>query len=308
MTFFLVLKIQIWILLIIFIPILIGIAFITLFERKILAYRQLRKGPNKISFLGILQPISDAVKLFSAQICFFLGGCDWFFYGSPLLNLTIVCFMWSLYPSFMNLFSWSSSILLFLLALRLRLYPILLGGIARSNNYAIIGRYRRVAQIISYEIVLIIFLLILIFLVKKTSFIQIINFNQICFFIFYYPLLLFIWVFRTLAETNRTPFDFSEGESELVSGFNTEYGRWWFAYIFMAEYGIILFFRFLRSIFFRANNRIIMYFVLLLFIFFWMITRRTYPRHRFDKLISISWKSLIPLILLVLLIFIILDF
>lgn len=186
------------------------------------------------------------------------------------------------------------AILIFLSVLGLGVYPILIRGWASNSNYSLIGGIRALAQTISYEVSLVFILLRILLITSSLSFYSILITQKIFFFfITLIPFLL--WIFSSVAELNRTPFDFAEGERELVSGFNTEYRRRRFAIIFIAEYLIILLFRIYTRVFFlkRRNNisRIIK-FIILIFFFIWI--RATLPRYRYDKLINLSWKFILP--------------
>ena len=230
---------------IILIPVLVNVAFFTLIERKILGLRQSRKGPNKTSLVGILQPASDAAKLFTKEYNY-PKRVSLLFLLAPSLALTVILVRWQITPlgqgEHMN---WS--ILVLLMVLRLNLYPLLMAGWSSNRKYALIGALRGVAQTISYEIRL---ALIILTLAVSTNSLELSRWSS-CEIFFTWaiclPLLVF-WVVRCLAETNRTPFDFAEGESELVSGFNIEYGAGGFALIFMAEYGRIMFLSIARTL------------------------------------------------------------
>lgn len=298
---------SLWTIILVILRILIGVAFITLLERKILRYSQYRKGPNKVGLLGTLQPIADAVKLFTAEICYFSGGNNFFFYGTPIFRLSMPLLMWIAYPWSQNFFCNNFSIFFVLVIMSLRLFPLLIRGLSASNCYTTLGAYRGVAQIISYEIVIILILIIFFFFTKKISIIKLLEFNNYFIVIWLFPRILIIWLLSALAESNRTPFDFSEGESELVSGFNTEYGGWWFAYIFIGEYARIIFLALIRSVFINSINRVKLFITIILFIFFWFCCRSAYPRHRFDKLINLCYKSLIPFLIILIIILILIN-
>lgn len=280
------------------VAVLVNVAFITLIERKVLRYSQSRVGPNKPSFVGILQPIADAVKLFTKNLITPEGAHKVLFVVVPFIALFLVLWVWLLVPKrFDNSYYYYSRIFL-LIILSLNVYPLLLRGWGSTNKYSMIGALRRVAQTISYEVSLaLVFLLILIY--SRSLSIDIISsrkkFMRLVLII---PTSLGLWLISSLAETNRTPFDFSEGERELVSGFNTEYRAGAFAVIFIAEYGRIYFLRFLTAILFAPSNSLAFVAVsATALVFFWVWARRTFPRYRYDLLMSLAWKRILPLIL-----------
>lgn len=279
---------------------ILTIAFFTLLERKILGYAQLRKGPNKVGLSGLPQPFADALKLFTKEhvkptlINLFP------FLAAPSLGLTLALLIWALFPS-----PWPSSLLylallLFITFSSLTVYTTLAAGWTSNSKYALLGALRRVAQTISYE-VRIIFLLLPIPLISASFNIQSIKFYQITWPALLLPPLILFWFTSLLAETNRTPFDFAEGESELVSGFNTEYSRRRFALIFMAEYTRILAISLLtRALFFTSSPAHILSLGLIITVttflasaFIW--ARGTLPRIRYDHLISLTWKNFLPI-------------
>lgn len=281
------------------IPVLVNVAFITLLERKILGYRQSRLGPNKVSFIGILQPIADAIKLFLNQLEIPFRRNYLLFYFSPIFSVFFVLWVWSLIPIIRGFHIYSFSIILFLIILRFNVYPLLLAGWASNRKYALLGGLRGVAQTISYEIRLA--LILLRFLIFSFRFrIDRVNyrFKRVSVFSLA-PFMLIIWIISCLAETNRTPFDFSEGESELVSGFNVEYGSGGFALIFIAEYASIYFLRIITVYMGLGWTpiRILRHVFSIFLVFFWVWARATLPRFRYDFLIRLAWKSILPLTL-----------
>jgi len=188
----------------------------------------------------------------------------------------------------------------------LGLYPLLLAGWSSNRKYALIGALRGIAQTISYEIRLALLLFRFLILFPRLNLKEIfINQEKFRIFILALPLFIF-WFISCVAETNRTPFDFAEGESELVSGFNIEYGAGGFALIFMAEYARILFLRLLTRILlgFSRISYIEVIIIITSFAFIWIWARATLPRYRYDKLINLAWKTILPAALIFTLFFV----
>nr|YP_010181249.1 NADH dehydrogenase subunit 1 [Bactrothrips quadrituberculatus]QVD42819.1 NADH dehydrogenase subunit 1 [Bactrothrips quadrituberculatus] len=285
--------------------IMIGVAFFTLLERKLLGYIQYRKGPNKVGFIGILQPFSDAIKLFSKEILKPLVSNYSIFFFMPLLNLMINLLVWLLMPFFFSYFFVNLGILFFLCLSSLSVYTIILGSWSSNSNYSMLGSLRLVAQLISYEISFSIILMCFLILNNSLSLYDFYIFQKsIWFFFFMFPLGI-MWLISCFAETNRTPFDFSEGESELVSGFNIEYSSVLFAYIFLSEYCSIMFMSYMSVIILFGGNFFSFFFYmkssLLCFFFIWV--RGSLPRFRYDKLMYLNWKIFLPLSMLLILFF-----
>ncbi len=260
-------------------------AFITLIERKILSFTQLRVGPNKPGFAGILQPGADAIKLFSNKFVLINSSNSLYKY-TPIWALTLALALWTTLSTHASSSNYEFGILIFLIILRVSIYPLMLTGWGAKNKYTIIGSIRAIAQTISYEISLIFVIITFSITIFFLSFKQVHNLAHFA-PIWSFPRLLFIWIVIILAETNRTPFDFAEGERELVSGFNTEFRASKFALIFITEYSIIYLFAFLTQIIYVLP--------FMLIIIFWIWIRATLPRHRYDLLISINWKIMLPL-------------
>lgn len=271
-------------------------AFITLLERKILGYSQLRLGPTKPSFAGILQPVRDAIKLFTKNYFSGLNAIKSTFYLRPFLRIFLVLIIWSLNSFVRSRFSYEIRFFLIVIFLGLNVYPVMLRGWSSNRKYTFLGGVRGVAQSISYEISLAFILMSIIQLRYRLRFFSLGVRKNYYGIVMLSPILLGIWVLRALAERNRTPFDFAEGERELVSGFNTEYGAGGFAVIFMAEYGRIFFLSYIRIyIFFRLlYSHLFISILVSLVIFLWVWVRRTYPRYRYDMLINLAWKRLLP--------------
>nr|YP_010743979.1 NADH dehydrogenase subunit 1 [Corigetus marmoratus]WET31982.1 NADH dehydrogenase subunit 1 [Corigetus marmoratus] len=282
--------------LVLIIFVLVGIAFLTLLERKVLGYIQVRKGPNKVGFLGLLQPFSDAIKLFSKeQIYPFMSNFN-LYYMSPITNLFLTLLLWMSVPFLSMNMNFDLSLLFILCVSSLSVYAIMLAGWSSNSNYAMLGGLRSAAQTISYEVSLILILLSFLFMILSFNVLDLSEYQENIWFLFFLLPSSIMWVVSSLAETNRTPFDFAEGESELVSGFNVEYSSGGFAMIFLAEYGNILFMSMLCSMMFMGGNlqSFIFFFKLAFLAFFWIWVRGTLPRYRYDKLMYLAWKGYLP--------------
>ena len=285
--------------------VLIGVRFLTLLERKVLGYIQIRKGPNKVGFIGIIQPFRDAIKLFNKEQVFPRISNYYPYYISPVFLFFLSLLIWHLTPYIWILKNFGLGLLFLLRILRIGVYGLIIRGWASSRIYSLLGRLRSVAQTISYEVNLVFILIGVILIIRSYRFMDFyLNQNYIYFLFINFPLGL-IWMVSIIAETNRTPFDFAEAESELVSGFNVEYGRGGFALIFLAEYRIILFMRIIfRCLFLGCNIiRLIFYLkiCLLRFLFIWV--RGSLPRFRYDKLINLCWKRFLPSSLFIILLY-----
>nr|YP_009107397.1 NADH dehydrogenase subunit 1 [Ibacus ciliatus]AIU40941.1 NADH dehydrogenase subunit 1 [Ibacus ciliatus] len=282
--------------LVLIIGVLVGVAFVTLLERKILGYIQIRKGPNKVGYIGILQPFSDAVKLFTKEQTLPTLSNFFVYYMSPVFSLFISLIVWLVMPYEMGLVNFEMGVLFFLCCLSLGVYSTMSAGWSSNSKYSLLGSLRAVAQTISYEVSLALILLSFLFLIGGFSF-ELFNLYQekVWLLWFVFPLSC-VWFASCLAETNRTPFDFAEGESELVSGFNTEYSSGGFALIFMAEYASILFMSALFAIMFLGAGlvSVLFYLKLVMVSFFFIWVRGTLPRLRYDKLMYLAWKSFLP--------------
>lgn len=278
--------------------VLISIAFLTLLERKILGYIQLRKGPNKVGFLGFIQPFRDAIKLLRKEL-FKVGKSDYFLYLlSPVGILIIIMSLWLIIPVFTNIYYLNYSILVVIVFLRFSRYIVLFLGWAANSIYSMIGTIRSVSQMISYEVRFIIIILILLILGESYSLVGLLDFQFYMWFgTWLFPVII-IFFLSILAELNRSPMDFIEGESELVSGFNIEYFSSGFTFIFLAEYGIIIFMRLFFLLIFTS-----LLFSEFICIFLGLIgsliitVRGLLPRLRYDELIYLCWKIILPLVL-----------
>lgn len=276
-----------------------GVAFLTLLERKVLGYIQIRKGPNKVRIIGFPQPFCDAIKLFTKEQTFPILSNYIVYYLSPIFALFLSLIIWICIPYFIKIYSFNLGLLFFLCCTSLRVYTIIIAGWSSNSNYALLGGLRSVAQTISYEVSLRLILISFIFLILRFNIYLFYIYQKYLWFIYLCLPLIICWLASSLAETNRTPFDFAEGESELVSGFNVEYRRGGFALIFLAEYASILFISILFRIIFLGGNLFSFIFYIKLrfisFLFIWI--RGSLPRLRYDKLIYLAWKSFLPLAL-----------
>lgn len=288
------------------VPILLAVAFLTLVERKVLGYIQLRKGPNIVGPYGLLQPIADAVKLFTKEPLRPLTSSISIFILAPILALSLALTIWIPLPMPYPLININLGVLFILAMSSLAVYSILWSGWASNSKYALIGALRAVAQTISYEVTLAIILLSILLINGSFTLSTLIITQEHIWLIFPAWPLAMIWFISTLAETNRAPFDLTEGESELVSGFNVEYAAGPFALFFLAEYANIIIINILTTIlFFGAfHNPFLpeLYSInftiktlLLTISFLWI--RASYPRFRYDQLIHLLWKNFLPLTL-----------
>nr|AXS64785.1 NADH dehydrogenase subunit 1 [Jamesia sp. KM-2017] len=291
--------------LILIICVLVGVAFLTLMERKVLGYIQIRKGPNKVGLFGFIQPFSDAIKLFTKEQTFPYMSNFNLYYFSPVFNLFLSLLLWLCLPFISVNFSFNLSVLYFLSISSLGVYTVMLAGWSSNSNYSLLGSLRAVAQTISYEVSLSLILMSFLFLLLSVNLMDLMKYQKLVWFMILMSPLCFMWIVSSLAETNRTPFDFAEGESELVSGFNVEYSSGSFAMIFLAEYANILFMSMICCfLFLGADLMSWMFFLKIGFMsFLWIWVRGTLPRFRYDKLMYLAWKSYLPVSLNFLLFF-----
>ena len=319
--------------LLVIVPALLTVAFVTIAERKTMASMQRRLGPNNVGYYGLLQAFADALKLLLKEyvsptqaniVLFFLGPIITLIFA--LLGYLVIPFGSGLYIS-----DFSLGILYMLAVSSLSTYGILLAGWSANSKYAFLGSLRSTAQLISYELILSSVILLVILLTGSLNLITIVEAQRVVSFLFpLFPLFL-IYFIGAIAETNRAPFDLAEAESELVSGFMTEHSAAIFVFFFLAEYASIVLICISTSIlflggylsiipldllvsilnlFFDVNNTIL-YDILvnisssslnlaiktavLIFVFIWV--RASFPRIRFDQLMSVCWTVLLPLII-----------
>lgn len=261
-------------LLIVVVIIFLRVCFLTLLERKILGYVQNRKGPTKVLIIGLLQPVVDGGKLILKRILVEKV----YYFLIPFFSIVVI--------SFLSLRIWffrvrvvlNNRIFFILIISSVVVYVLFILGWRRENVYGVLGGLRRSSQIVAYEII--IFFLIILVVIYYSSW-NLLNFN---FSIFYLLDLFVIWLLILLVETNRSPYDFAEGERELVSGYNIEYIGVLFAYIFISEYGMLIFFRWVTRVMFLG------FYNFWLILIFLIVVRGFIPRSRYDILISNCWK------------------
>lgn len=290
---------------IIIIPVLISVAYLTLGERKVLGYTQTRKGPNVVGIYGLFQPLADGLKLFSKEMVIPNHVSLFLYFFAPILALTLSLLVWSALPLGHSLLLSDIQLgLLFIFALSsVGVYAILTSGWSSNSKYAFIGALRAAAQMISYEVSIGLIVISVILCTSSLNLTSVINAqSQAIWYI--YPLLpaALMFFISCLAETNRAPFDLTEGESELVSGYNVEYSSMSFALFFLAEYSHIIFMSFLFTVLFLGGYSILGFSIsislflktcLIVFLFVWV--RTSFPRLRYDQLMALLWKTYLPL-------------
>ena len=297
---------------IVILPVLIATAFFTLAERKVLASVQRRVGPTTTGFWGVLQPIADGVKLLTKENLVPSNANKIIWHFSPFASLLCSFFGWYIInPNFNLIISSLNYGLLFTFVISsLNVYWIFLAGWFGRSQYGVLGSLRAISQLLSYELALSLLILPIILLSTSLNYNFIIYFQTISTW-FIFPLLPcgLLYFICILAETNRIPFDLLEAEAELVAGYYTEFSGFWFASFFLSEYGSILlmsslyvslflgggqfYFLFLHSFFLD----LFFYIKVIFIVFFFIFLRANLPRFRFDQLMLIGWKILLPLIL-----------
>lgn len=259
-----------------------------------MSYIQQRKGPKKVGFLGLVTPVADALKLMFKVIGKPLKSNYYTYWFSPVISVVLLVLTWFFFPFKNTNISVLYGFIFFLCLRSFKVYRVLGSGWGRNSKYSLLGSLRGAAQTISYEVCLVFISFFPLVILGSYDFA---DFLDIGFYRFWLFVLFFLWVIVFVAETNRAPLDFSEGESELVSGFNTEYGAMGFALLFLGEYGQIIFLSFITIlVWFPFNIGIVIIFgVFVSLSFIWF--RSTYPRFRYDLLMGLAWAIVLPLLL-----------
>ena len=294
--------------LVIVVPVLISVAYLTLAERKIMGSIQQRKGPNVVGFLGLLQPLADGLKLLLKESVIPTNANTFNFVFAPVLTLFLSLTGWAVIPFSVTGFFIDINLgILFIFAVSsLGVYGIILSGWASNSRYAFFGALRSAAQMVSYEVAIGLILIGVLVCVGSLNFVDVVLFQHFIFFAIPLFPVFFMFLVSILAETNRAPFDLPEAESELVSGYNVEYASMGFALFFLAEYGAMILMSALTVIMFLGGwisffsypilfDPFILTFKVAFILFFFIWVRASFPRYRIDQLMRLCWKIFLPL-------------
>ena len=293
------------------VPVLVSVAYLTLAERKVMAAMQMRKGPNVVGPFGLMQPFADAVKMLMKETIIPTGANRLLFIVAPLLTMTLAMMAWAVIP--VN-DGWAVANInvgvLYLLAISsLGVYGIVIAGWASNSKYAFLGALRSAAQMVSYEVSMGLVIVTVLLCAGSLNLTAIVHAQEhIWFFIPLFPMFIVFFI-SILAETNRAPFDLAEGESEIVGGFNVEYGAMTFGLFFLGEYANMILMSGMTAILFLGGWLspipfapftwipgpiwFIAKICVVLFMFVWV--RATFPRFRYDQLMRLGWKVFLPL-------------
>jgi len=300
--------------LLIVVPLIIAVAYLTYVERKVIAAMQLRKGPNVVGPFGLLQPLADGVKLMLKEVILPTRANKVLFILAPMITFSLAMIGWAVIPIGANFVVANINVgVLYLLAISsLGVYGIIIAGWASNSKYAFLGAIRSAAQMVSYEVSIGFAIITVLLVVGSLNLHDIVMYKRtLVEDILLFPMMIIFFI-STLAETNRHPFDLPEAEAELVAGYNVEYSSMTFALFFLGEYANMILMCGITTILFLGGwlppfgftwlNFIpgVIWFVLkicfLLFIFLWV--RAALPRYRYDQLMRLGWKVFLPLTLL----------
>ncbi|MBS1131522.1 MAG: dehydrogenase subunit [Proteobacteria bacterium] len=302
-------------------PMMLGVAYLTYFERKVIGYMQVRIGPNRVGPWGLIQPIADGLKLLMKEIIVPSGANKGIFIIAPMLAIAPALAAWAVVPftDSLVLANIDASLLYIMAITSMGVYGIILSGWASNSKYAFLGAMRSAAQMVSYEISMGFSLICVLMVSNSLNLVEIVNVqNQGRFagwglsflswnWLPLFPMFL-VYLISGVAETNRAPFDVAEGESEIVAGFHVEYSGMAFAVFFLAEYANMILVSALTSIMFLGGwlspvsflpDGILWLFAkmsAILFLFLWF--RATFPRYRYDQLMRLGWKVFVPICLI----------
>ena len=293
-------------------PIMGGVAYLTLAERKVIGFMQIRIGPNRVGYYGLLQPIADGVKLLLKEIIIPTGSSKFLFVLAPIMALAPSLAAWAVVPfsDGVVLANLNAGLLYILAMTSLGVYGVIIAGWASNSKYAFLGAVRSAAQIVSYEIAMGFALVCVLMVAQSMNLGDIVRGQQggqgmlNWYLLPLFPMFL-VYLISGVAETNRAPFDMAEGESEIVAGFHVEYSGMAFALFFLAEYANMILIAFLTAVMFLGGWLSPVPFLpdsfiwllakvsFILFMFLWF--RATFPRYRYDQLMRLGWKVFIPL-------------
>lgn len=288
-------------LILLLVPLLIGIAYLTLIERKVLASMQRRKGPNVVGFFGLLQPFADALKLLIKETLLPSVANRVIFLIAPIITLFLSLLGWGAMPVGVGqvLGDINLGILYIFAVSSLGVYGIIISGWSSNSRYAFLGGLRSAAQMVSYEVSIGLIVINVLLCVGSLNLSKIVLFQQYMWFGFPLVFIFGLFFISALAETNRPPFDLPEAEAELVAGYFVEYSSMSFALFFIGEYGSIFLMSTLVSILFLGGwlplNTIFFSLKIVMVVFCFVWVRAAFPRYRYDQLMRLGWKVFLPL-------------
>lgn len=291
-------------------PLMIAVAYLTYAERKVIGFMQVRNGPNRVGYFGLLQPIADGIKLLMKEIILPTASNKGLFLLGPVLAIAPAFAAWAVVPfdSHMVLADIDAGLLYVLAMTSIAVYGVIIAGWASNSKYAFLGSLRSAAQIVSYEIAMGFCLVGVLMCANSLNLGRIVLAQEGGIFQWYWlPLfpLFIVYFISAVAETNRAPFDVAEGESEIVAGFHVEYSGMAFAIFFLAEYaniwlvcalGALLFLGgWLSPVAFLPDGIWWLFIKMAFLVFFFLWFRATFPRYRYDQIMRLGWKIFIPI-------------